>query len=139
MSAYRAKQLEEVYKVLEDMNVILQRQPVLRDEFSARVDEACYLVADMWIEDYLQPKTLSEVRNYAGANLRRMGADYVARNLLRSGQRSRRHDWDDFAMEVYQHCEEVLASGVETIEELETFLESRKNSHHVTSTAFRKP
>jgi hypothetical protein len=29
MSAYRAKQLEEVYKVLEDMNVILQRQPVL--------------------------------------------------------------------------------------------------------------
>ena len=125
--------------MLEDMNVSLQRQPVLRDEFSARVDEACYFVADMWIEDYLQPKTLSEVRNYAGANLRRMGADYVARNLLRSGQRSRRHDWDGFAMEVYQHCEEVLASGIETLEELETFLESRKSSHHVTSAAVRKP
>jgi hypothetical protein len=138
MSAYRAKQLEEVYKVLEDMNVILQRQPVLRDEFSARVDEACYLVADMWIEEYL-PKTLSEVRNYAGANLRRMGADYVVRNLLRSGQRSRHHDWDDFAMEVCEHCEEVLASGVETLEELETFLESSKSSHHVTSTVVRKP
>jgi hypothetical protein len=47
MSAYRAKHLEEIYKVLEDINVSLQRQPVLRHEFSARVDEACYLVADM--------------------------------------------------------------------------------------------
>jgi hypothetical protein len=139
MPAYRAKQLEEGYKVLEDMNVILQLQTVLRGEFSARVDEASYLVADMWIEDYLQPKTLREVRNYAGANLRRMGADYVARNLLRSRHRSGCYDWDDFAVEVYQHCEEVLASGVETLEELETFLESRKSSHHVTSTGVQKP
>lgn len=126
-------------KVLEDMNVIPLRQPVLRDEFSARLDEACYLVADMFIEDYLQPKTLSEVRNYAGANLQRMGADHVARNLLQSRQRSHRHDWYDFADGGYQHCEEVLASGAETLEELETLLESRKISHHVTSNAVRMP
>ena len=32
--------------MLEDMNVILQRPPVLRDEFSACVDDACCLVVN---------------------------------------------------------------------------------------------
>ena len=50
----------------------------------------------------------------------------MVRNFLRAGHRSRCCDWDDFAMEVYRRCEDVLASGVETLEELETFLIPRK-------------